>query len=285
MTLLLQASWLAEIERLMLINVVLVLLITGFFAGIALTLVRRSMRERVKAARLAAMGTATARILHQVKNPLQTILLHAEMLEDERIVADAEVRREVCEAIVGEAKRMTDLLAELSAYAAGVGRRLDLAPLPLHTLVRDLASVTAREAEREGVRIEIGPLEDVTISGDAYFLRQAFANVLRNAREALAGAPAGAGRIEVQLRRRGSEALVEFRDTGPGVDPEREPHIFEPFVTTKGKGMGLGLPICREIVEGHGGRVVLRSRPGGGTTVQVYLALAASSPSPEHQPA
>ena len=81
-----QSIPLDEARHLMLINVLLVLLIVGFSGGIALVLVRRSMRERVKAERLAAMGTATARILHQVKNPLQTILLHAEMLEDERLI-------------------------------------------------------------------------------------------------------------------------------------------------------------------------------------------------------
>ena len=120
-----QESLLAEVRHLMLVNVLLVLLIVGFSAGIILVLMRRAMRERVEAARLTAMGTATARILHQVKNPLQTILLHAEMLEDDRMVAEAELRREIARAIVGEALRMNDLLSELSAYASGIGRRLN----------------------------------------------------------------------------------------------------------------------------------------------------------------
>lgn len=270
-----QTPLLAEAQHLMLINVLLVLLIVGFSAGIALALVRRSMRERVKAARLAAMGTATARILHQVKNPLQTILLHAEMLADEQMAADAALRREICGAIVGEAVRMTELLSELSAYASGVGRRLDRQPMPLHVLVRDVAGVAARECAREGVGIEVGPVEEAVIEGDAYFLREAVGNVLRNAREALRErAGQGDARVEVGVRRRGAEVVVEVKDNGPGIEADRLPHVFEPFVTTKGKGMGLGLPICKEIVEGHGGRVELRSRPGAGTAVQLILPLA-----------
>ncbi len=270
----LQTPFLAEAQHLMLINVLLVLLIVGFSGGIALALVRRSMRERVKAARLAAMGTATARILHQVKNPLQTILLHAEMLEDDRLAGDAGLRREICQAIVGEAVRMTELLSELSAYAAGVGRRLNLEPMELHALVREVAEVVVREGAHEGVSIRIGPLDELVVAGDPFFLREALANVLRNAREALRDRRDGSDAVlEVGLRRRGAEVVIEVRDNGPGIEPAQAAHVFEPFVTTKGKGMGLGLPICREIVEGHGGRVELRSRPGVGTTVQLVLPL------------
>jgi len=270
-----QEVGLAEIQHLMLINVLLVLLIVGFSGGIALALVRRSMRERVKAERLAAMGTATARILHQVKNPLQTILLHAEMLQDERMVSNDALRREICDAIVGEAMRMTDLLAGLSAYAAGVSRRLKLEPMSLDGLVRDVAESVAREGAREGVTVRIGPIEPAVVEGDASFLREAIGNVVRNAREALKERAAeGEPTLQIALRRRGGEVMVEVSDNGPGIEPDRVAQVFEPFATTKTKGMGLGLPICREILEGHGGRVELRSKRGVGTTVQMILPLA-----------
>src|SRR5690606_7939317 len=107
-----QVAELSATQRLMLVNVGLALVILGFTAWIAVALVRRNMRQRVEAERLAAMGTATARILHQIKNPLQTILLHAEMLEDSRMAADPVSRQEICQAIVTEATRMTELLAD-----------------------------------------------------------------------------------------------------------------------------------------------------------------------------
>ncbi|HEX7051531.1 MAG TPA: HAMP domain-containing sensor histidine kinase [Longimicrobiales bacterium] len=269
-----QAAWLADARRLMLVNVLLVLLIVGAAAAIVFTLLRRSVRQRVAAARLAAMGTATARILHQVKNPLQTILLHAEMLGEAELVADEAVRGEVAAAIVSEATRMSNLLGELSAYASGVARRLDLVPIPLHDLVRDVVERLGREAERDGITLAIARLDRVWIGGDAYFLRQALENVVRNAREALGERSApGAARLGVSLRRRGGEVVIEVRDNGPGMDPEHARTAFEPFVTTKGKGMGLGLPICRDIIEGHGGRVELRTRPGVGTAVRLILPV------------
>lgn len=264
-----------EVQHLMLINVLLVLLIVGFSGGIALALVRRSMRERVKAERLAAMGTATARILHQVKNPLQTILLHAEMLRDERLVSDEALRREICDAIIGEAMRITDLLAGLSAYAAGMARRLKRERMSLDGLVREMAETVAREGAREAVRVRIGPIEPAVVDGDESFLREAIGNVIRNAREALREREAnGEAVLEISLRRRSGEVVIEVSDNGPGIDPERVAQVFEPFATTKPKGMGLGLPICREIVEGHGGRIELRSKRGVGTTVQIILPLA-----------
>src|SRR5690606_17318026 len=256
----------------------LVLLITGFSAGIALALVRRSMRDRVKAARLAAMGMATGRILHQVKNPLQTILLHAEMLEDESLISDPGPRREVSQAIIGEALRMTELLGVLSNYASGIARRLELSPSPLDELVRAVAEQAAQEGEREGVRVVLGRLEPVVVDADPGFLRQALEHVVRNAREAVRERAyrTDDGRVEIALRRRRSDAVVEIRDNGPGIEPERLDQIIDPFVTTKPRALGLGLAITREIIEAHGGRIELRSRPGAGLTVSLILPLAAA---------
>jgi signal transduction histidine kinase len=267
---------LAEAKLLLLVNVGLILLIVVFAAVVAIVLVRRSLRQRVEAERLAAMGTATARILHQVKNPLQTLLLHAEMLDDAVLIADSTARGEIARAIVGEAARMSELLSELSAYASGVRRRLELEPVALGRLVREAA---ARAFPEGGpVAASVGRLQDdgPPVRGDAYFLRQALENVFRNAVEALIDeeAQVAAPAVTVTLRRRGAEAVLEVSDNGPGIAPDRLATVFEPFVTSKPRGMGLGLPICREIVEGHGGRIELRSPAGGGVTVVVALPIA-----------
>ncbi|HEX7090690.1 MAG TPA: HAMP domain-containing sensor histidine kinase [Longimicrobiales bacterium] len=271
-----QALGLPAAQRLMLVNVGVALVVVGFAAALTVVLVRRNMRQRVEAERLAAMGTATARILHQIKNPLQTILLHAEMLEDEALASDPAARQEICEAIVTEATRMTDLLADLSAYASGGQRRLHLSPMPLNELVADALRTGAREAPWTGIEIVSGPIEPLVVNGDPHFLRQAFENVLRNAREALQQSDGASPRVEVSLRRRGADAVIEVRDNGPGIEAARLNVIFEPFVTTKSRGMGLGLPICREIMERHGGRVEIRSRPGVGTTVSLVLPVVRS---------
>jgi len=268
----LEAELLADPQRLMLANVLLVLLIIGFSAGIAAALVRRSMRQRVEEERLAAMGTATARILHQVKNPLQTLLLHAEVLEDEALSAEPSVRREVSRSIIDEAERISQLLEELSAYASGIARRLRLGPVALGDLLMEIARSQAADAERHGIRLVVDAPGDPVIRADAYYLRQAVENLVRNACEALAEMEnAATPRVELSARWRAGEVVVEVRDNGPGIEAERIASILEPFITTKSSGMGLGLPICREIVEGHGGRLEIRSRPGTGTVIALLL--------------
>lgn len=265
----------AVTQRLMVINVLLILLIMGSSTSVAWILIRRSLRQRVEEARMAAMGTATARILHQIKNPLQTVLLHAEMLDDDRLVEDRTVRSEVCQAIVGEATRVADLLGELSAYASGVARRVNPEPTVLSELVGRVLRNAERESERDGVEVVAGTFTDVVVLADGYLLMHAMENVVRNAREALAELEEGARRrVEISVRRRGGDAIIDVADTGPGMDAEKVAGALEPFVTTKSKGMGLGLPVCREIVEGHGGRLELRSRPGAGTTVSLVLPVS-----------
>jgi len=262
----------------MLFDIALVFAIIALTAGLARLVVLRGARERVASARLAAMGTATARILHQVKNPLQTLILHAEMLQDEALISDPGVRREVCQTIIGEAMRMAELLAGLSAYASGAQRRIHPSPVPLDGLVADAARAAAQDAK--GIEMAVGPLEPVSVDADPYLLRQALDHVLRNAREAFDPPPAAGGppRIEVALRRRGGEAVVVVRDNGHGIERSRLRAVLEPFVTTKPKRMGLGLAICRDIVEAHGGRLALRSRPGAGTTVTLSLPARPEAP-------
>jgi signal transduction histidine kinase len=263
-------------QRIMLVNVVLVLSLVVFFTVVVLALLRHSTRQRVQAARLAAMGTATGRVLHQVKNPLQTILLHAELLEDDTLIADNEARRELCQAIVGEAARMAELLSRLSTFASGVGQQLAAEPLSLHEVVQTAARQIARECETAGIQLAVGPVEEIITLGDGVFLLQALGNVIRNSYEELRERTAGGGaRLAVALRRRGAGAVIEVQDNGLGIAEEEIGGIFEPFVTRKGTGLGLGLPMAREIVEGHGGRVELRSRPGVGTSVTLILPVRA----------
>ncbi|MDP9348136.1 MAG: hypothetical protein M3P24_03190, partial [Gemmatimonadota bacterium] len=121
------------------VSVVVVVSVVVFTAAVIVTLLRRSDRRRVEEEKLAAIGTATARILHQIKNPLQTVVLNADILQDDRIVADPGERREVCEAIVSESQRLVTMLDELSVYASGARRALNRQPLRLSELVEQVA--------------------------------------------------------------------------------------------------------------------------------------------------
>lgn len=254
---------------LFIVNVVVVVSVVLFATGVIIALLRRSYRRRVEEEKLAAMGIATARILHQIKNPLQTIVLHADLLQDERIVSDVSERDEVCEAILSESQRLVAMLNELSAYASGGRRAFSREPLPVHELIRHLARQEERESGEQKLRVEASSVEEATVLGDAYYLRQALDNLIRNACEALHGQPDA--RLTLEVERSGAMAAVRVADNGPGIPPERMETIFQPFVSTKGKGMGLGLAICREIVEGHGGTLEVESEPGAGTTFTVLL--------------
>ncbi|MFL5382811.1 MAG: sensor histidine kinase [Longimicrobiaceae bacterium] len=259
------------------VAVTVVISVVVFTTAVIIALLRRSDRRRVEEEKLAALGTATARILHQIKNPLQTIVLHADILQDERIVSEPHQRREVCEAIVGESQRLVAMLDELSVYASGSRRALNRRAMRLDDLVRQVTDVEAREAAETGLVLDASAISPATVNGDAYYLRQVFENLVRNAREAMEEHDE-TPRLRVSVSRGGGQAEVRVADNGPGIAPENLQRIFQPFVSTKGKGMGLGLAICREIVEGHGGRLDVESTQGKGTTFTVTLPLHTEIP-------
>lgn len=250
------------------VSVVVVVSVVVFTAAVIVTLLRRNDRRRAEEEKVAAIGTATARILHQIKNPLQTVVLNADILQDERIVSDATGRREVCEAIVSESQRLVSMLDELSVYASGARRALNRQPVHVHVIVGQLA----RQEERDpDIQVDSGVLDAAVVFADPYYLRQVFENLVRNACEAMV--EQDDRRLTLRVESAAGSAEVRVTDNGPGIEAEKLDQIFQPFVSTKGKGMGLGLAICREIVEGHGGRLEVESTPGVGTTFIVRLPL------------
>ena len=250
------------------VSVVVVVSVAVFTAAVVVTLLRRSDRRRAEEEKVAAIGTATARILHQIKNPLQTVVLNADILQDERIVSDATGRREVCEAIVSESQRLVSMLDELSVYASGARRALARQPVLLHEIIGQIARQEERDAS---IRVDAGVLGEAVVFADPYYLRQVFENLVRNACEAMHDQDDR--RLTLRVESAAGSAEVRVTDNGPGIEAEKLDQIFQPFVSTKGKGMGLGLAICREIVEGHGGRLEVESTPGVGSTFIVRLPL------------
>lgn len=242
-------------------------LVSSFAAAMLVRADRRRRRIQAEERRLASMGLATARILHQVKNPLQTIVLHADLLRDAVAVPDT-TRSEAAGAIAAEAQRLSAMLGEISAYASGATRTFDRRPLALHELLRELAAREARDPRMEVVASEIA---ECTVPGDAYYLRQVFENLIANAREAMKGIPRP--RMTLALACTPGAAEVSITDTGPGIAPERAEAVFHPFVSGKTKGMGLGLTIAREIVERHGGRIEMHSPADGGCSFRVVLPV------------
>jgi signal transduction histidine kinase len=244
----------------------------ALFAGVAVVLLlRRRYRRSLAEQKMAVMGLTSARILHQIKNPVQSLLLQAELLEEFERGNQEEMRRESGRAILGEAQRLATMLNELSAWTSGSKRPLALVETPLHELLAGIARQEQRQAERRGVCLELDTAQEAVAHVDVYYFRQAIENLLRNAEEAMKDQPNA--RLRLELDRGRSHAVVRVIDNGPGIPPEKLPRIFEPFVSTKGSGMGLGLPIAKEIIEKHGGELTVDTLPEKGTTFTIRLPL------------
>jgi len=263
----LQAPGPAGMKVIFAVAMIVVVSVVVFTTAVIIALLRRSDRRRVEEEKLAAIGTATARILHQIKNPLQTIVLHSDILQNEKMVADPAQRRDVADAIIGESQRLVAMLDELSVYASGAQRALNRQPVFVDDLVRQVAA----HESREGLRVDATGVEQAVVFADAYYLRQVVDNLVRNAREAMGDTPDA--RLRVTVERDAGQAVVSVADNGPGIAADKLKDIFKPFHSTKGKGMGLGLAICREIVEAHAGRIEVDSTVGEGTTFTVRLPL------------
>ncbi|RMG19301.1 MAG: HAMP domain-containing protein [Deltaproteobacteria bacterium] len=205
-------------------------------------------RALLRAERLAAVGRMAAQVSHEIRNPLSSIGLNAELLGDE--LGDRPEAHRLLDAIATEIDRLTEIT---EAY-------LDFARLPqpslseedIGALVRDLAEFTRSEMEAGGITLHTeiaGDLPRVRI--DPNQLRRGLYNLLRNAREAMPGG----GEIWLRVRAAGDRLRMEVEDTGPGIDEADQEHIFDPFFSTKEGGTGLGLSLTAQIVEEHGGRI------------------------------
>jgi len=221
--------------------------------------------------RLAAAGALAAGLAHEVRNPLNGIGMAAQRIgrfagsEGER----GDKTRELAALIRQDVARLEETLKgflDLARPAAGPHGPLDLAELS-----RDSLGLLELEAAAHGAQIELRA-EPASVLGDAEALRGAVSNLLRNAIQA---SPAG-GRIEVTVAaRRGADggrtARVIVRDHGPGIDPDLLARVFDPFVTTRARGTGLGLAMVRRVATEHGGRSWLRNHPEGGVEAGIEI--------------
>jgi PAS domain S-box-containing protein len=236
-------------------------------------------REVEQAEKLAVLGQLAAGIAHQIGTPLNVISGSAEYLMMEWGMERP--RPQELEIIVAQTDRITKLIQQLLNFARPA--RMDLGPLKLNDLLREVLALTEHQIakERISIRTELQP-DLPAIIGDANQMEQAFLNILINAWHAMpAGGtltlrtravPAG-GRAHRAGRSAPAGAEVTIADTGTGIPPEHLPRIFDPFFSTKGvgKGTGLGLAITRRIVEDHRGSIQVSSEIGRGTIVTIWL--------------
>jgi len=224
----------------------------------------------VAAQRSAAWGEVARRLAHEIKNPLTPIQLSAERLQlklaDKLANGDAEMLQRGTQTIINQVRAMKHMVDDFRDYA-----RLpapELAPLDLNALIGEVLGLY----ETSRASIDIGLAEDLPmVLGDATQLRQVIHNLLRNAEDALEGKEDG--HIELCTERRGGAARLAVIDNGPGFPPEMLARVFEPYVTTKAKGTGLGLPIVKKIIDEHHGNIEIGNAPAGGARIEIRLPL------------
>ena len=222
----------------------------------------------LRSERLAAIGRIAAQITHEIRNPLSSISLNAEEL-GERLADKSDGAGELCDAIVREVDRLAAITEEYLRFA-----RLpkpQLRRIDVNDTVRDLLDFVRPELELGGVsaQLDLSP-ELPLVHADVAQLRQLLLNLVRNAREAM---PAG-GALHLSTRGGEGAVLVQVRDTGHGIPPDRLQRIFDPFFTTKERGTGLGLAMAQEIAQEHGGLLACESQSGRGTTFTLRLPAA-----------
>jgi len=235
---------------------------------------RRAEAEARRSERLAALGQMSAGLAHEIRNPLGVIKGSAEMLA-QKLRDEQPLTRELAGYISSEVNRINALVARFLDFARP--SKLDLHPLRISDVV-DRALETVRSQSPDAhVKIEryySSALPE--IQADAQFCEQAFVNLIQNAYQAMnggAGAPEGTLRISIAPGssdgRDGVTVVIE--DTGPGVPPEMREQIFNPFVTSKKDGVGLGLAIVAKIADDHRGWVRLESDSKPGARFRVFL--------------
>lgn len=227
----------------------------------------------VRAEKLATIGRMAAQITHEIRNPLSSIGLNAELLADELDPADpesAEARR-LCAAIAREVDRLAEITEEYLRFA-----RLPkpvLAREDVGELLRDLVAFVKPELEEAGIRVELDLSDGLEARVDENQIRQALLNLVRNAREAMPGG----GTLRLQARPAPDGGVeVRIADTGIGMRPEDLARIFDPFFTTKDRGTGLGLSLTQQIVAQHGGSLHCESEWQRGTTFTLQLPRASA---------
>jgi signal transduction histidine kinase len=261
--------------------------------------------QLVQSERLAAVGELAAGVAHEVNNPVNFALNAVRMLKShveglapavlrvrlsdvedpsgsrgqaaelegrQSELETAQLAQEVVELVqiaTEGLERTQRLVGDLKDFADP--QRAARTPIDLARCLRSTVQLLGHSLQRAGVSVDLQIESNLPrVRGHASALSQVFLNLLKNAGEAL---ETRGGRIGLEARREGGSVLVEIRDDGPGVAPEVQSRLFEPFVSTKdaGRGTGLGLSICHRIVTEHGGTLELRSEPGEGAVFMIRL--------------
>jgi signal transduction histidine kinase len=226
---------------------------------------KASHAQMIQAAKLAAIGELAAGIAHEIKNPLQVLLLHLELVEAGRPMPNW------TQMFSKQVRRLSEITHRLMNFARSASEDVTMEPVKLRKVIEDIVAMVLHEFRGSGIEITMDLGSDLPpVAGNANYLQQVFLNLLINARDAMQTG----GMITITMSLTGFHVSVRVADTGAGIPPDVLEKIFRPFFTTKGdKGTGLGLAICHKIVLQHKGDIRVESEVGKGTVFTIYLPV------------
>lgn len=227
----------------------------------------RLQDELRRSERLAALGKLLAGVAHEVRNPLAAIRSTVQLWQR---LPDQSRSPESLDAVIRSVDRLNETVSQLLYFSRADGTVRE--PVDVNQSLGETLALFAAQAASQQVTLLSRLDDDVpSFAGSPAALRQVFVNLTTNALQAM---PDG-GELEVtsQLAADGSRVIIEFTDSGSGIPPEVEPHLFEPFFTTRPEGTGLGLALCREIIAQHNGTIECAAPAKRGARFRIELPL------------
>jgi len=216
--------------------------------------------------KIATLGRVAAQVAHEVRNPLAGLLLYSEHLKGKLDGKVSPSDAQLVDKIIETINHLTATTEQILNYARPV--TLALKTVDLNDVARDVIQLLSTEISAHNIETVL-EFDSSPVSGmlDEASIRAATLNLVLNAVQAMSNG----GRLTISTGRDGKNIYMTIKDTGAGMSPERIKQIFEPFNTTKSRGLGLGMPYAQKIIQQHGGRIRVESQPGKGTQVNIEL--------------
>ena len=224
---------------------------------------------------LLMLGTSAATIAHEFNNLLTPVVSYAKFAESSD---DVDLMKKALRIALRQADMMTSMADRILGLASSDKQTIE--PTSLQSVVDKAIGCLCRDLAKDGIKQTVRIEEGLQVLADEKQLQQVLLNLLINARHALKGE---SGRVTIEgFRKDQDHAVLHVRDTGCGIEPDQLERIFEPFFTTKNDvrkngrrgGLGLGLAICRDIIESHRGTITAESEPGVGSTFTITLPIS-----------
>lgn len=229
-----------------------------------ITRIKELEAENERNRRLTAMGSLLMKIAHEIRNPLGSIELFANMIAED---LSEKVQGEYARRISSAVSMLRNTLENMLSFTRGINPKKEV--VCINALIREIVKEFDELFQRVGINMEFQAEAEYSVLLDSSLIRQALINLIVNAYQAM---PEG-GLLSIKISKEQRFLKISIKDTGPGIEKEFIDRIFEPFFSTKDRGSGLGLSITSSIISAHNGKIDVTSEINKGTEFALYLPL------------